>query len=366
MGWRKDAEGVIFVKITPKVIKDFNHSKDDLLRFFSYFNEFFSFGKRIVVIWATGNSDHIFEYRGKNYQEDKVPWARYTFGGKETGDEGKKYIFSKKTLNYRQIKDIISGIKSVGMESGYPDIRVFEYLDPGNEFCENEFKYHRHPEIIAQGHVDITTYLNKDSYIYSSYPEGIPNPTKAADFGANQTGDYLTDMGMDGVFLGNALGTIGHWFPERARGYSDSEAKAILYFFQHLKETLAEKQVMWMDSYWPRPVEHDRWSVPREAYDYMDYIMISTWAVLVKPDNIQPNIDSKLGVGKMKLIYQIDYVDPWYHYNAYIHYPNQLTHNIKLLYENMQKIDGIKIVGNDENGNFVPECELKRIYDALR
>ena len=364
----KNRKKVISVLLTPKFIKNFDNPDEDINKFFKYYKKLLDEYKQIIIIFGIGNSDQILKYRGPGYLNDNVPWDRYiNFTLKN------RKIISEQTLNYHQIKNIVRQIKYLGKENGYGEVKVFDLLDPGPEFCERDFKENRHLEcmylddprnpnrVIGDwAFLDIISKLKKDSFQYSSYPEGIPEGTKTSDFVINQTRDYLKDMDMEGIWLQNAFGTVGQWDIKYARGYSEEESREILYFFKNLKLVLEKKEIMWFDSYWPKEYEHDYWSVPDEAYEYMAYLQIATYAVLCKSERIRPNLVSKMNL-PCKLIYSVDFVDPWYDYNTYKKYPERLRVIIEILKENIHNVDGIQIWANDEQGKFISRNELGRL-----
>lgn len=367
-------EGTIMAKITPKVIENFDNPDESIESLFKYYQELFSKGDKLIIIWATGNSDHILKYQGQKHWEDNVSWARYsayTCASEEgEGDPGNFnagpfWIIRKDPLNYHQIANIIKKIRYFGNKKGFSNLEVIEYFDSGVEFCECEFKNSRHPEMMDQEWTDVRSVLHPDNYQYAAFPEGIPAGTATSDFLALQTQAYCEDLGMDGVYLGNAFGTRGVWHPQNAPGYSSEEAERILYFFKKMKETLAEKEVYWMDSYWPVQVEHDQWSVPREAYEYMDGIVVSAWSVILKkPDQLESNLISKLALKHPQIFYQVDFVDPWYMYNAYSFLKERYQKNVELFFKYFDQVDGLKIVANDEHGRFVPKLEIKKLLPA--
>ena len=163
------------------------------------------------------------------------------------------------------------------------------------------------------------------------------------------------------MWLQNALGAVRPWDPQLARGWAEDEEACILDFYQLLRTTLgAERTLIWFDTYWPQAVEHDRWSIPLALYGIVDYVQIATYAVIVKPENIRPNIESKLAVGA-KVIQSIDYVDPWYDYRTFIDYPDNLDLNLQIFSEYKDRLSGIQLWLSDTNGKFLPRPQIEQL-----
>jgi hypothetical protein len=128
-------------------------------------------------------------------------------------------------------------------------------------------------------------------------------------------------MELDGVFLGNQFGLIGFWDPKNAPELSPARRDGIARFFHGLRQAMGERLVYWMDSYWPAEVEMAAWGMEPKNYAMLDAVMCCNFAVLVKPDQIVPNLESKLRLreqfGKPDVLFSLDFVDPWYWYRVY-------------------------------------------------
>lgn len=364
---------ILSVLVTPKIFKQPFNSDREINFFFEYYKELFELFDLLIIIFAVGNGEHILLYRGSKFLQDEVKWARYNsyINLKE------RKVISNFKLTYALIKEIIKKFKSK-----YRNLRVFDTLDPGPEFCESEFREKRHPEVmwwddIRNVHhrffdwcwVDVSAVLKKDTFTYSSFPQGIPEGIRFSDFLTSQLQDYLKDMDLDGIFLQNAYGTLGQWEPRYAKGWGEGfnsvRAKYILHFFQSLKQKLGKKEIFWWDTYWPKEYEYGAWSVPEEAYHYMDYLLLANHAVIIPPEIAKRNLESKLNLKHPKLILSIDLVDPWYEYKTYEKYPYHFTGTLKILKEFKSKIDGIQIWLNDAWGNFVPREVLLKVFQAV-
>ena len=90
---------------TPKIISDFANSEVDVNQFLDHYEPLISRASETIVIFAVGNSEHILEYRGKDYWDDGVEWARHT------GFPSLRPV-SEQALNYHQVEEIVRAFKS--------------------------------------------------------------------------------------------------------------------------------------------------------------------------------------------------------------------------------------------------------------
>jgi hypothetical protein len=198
--------------------------------------------------------------------------------------------------------------------------------------------------------------LDSDEHVYATAPGGIPQGKNSGDFLVEQVAAYVHDLEFDGILYGNQLGTRGHWHPEGGPGFSEQESAAISHFFQYSQEQLGDKELMWFDSYNNLQIEHDRYSVPAQAYQYMDYIMVSGFCVITTPERYQDNLSSKISLrGVTKLLATLDYVDPWYDYDSQDDFPQESAQLEQVAIDNYYLIDGLVMFGNDELGNLIPQ-----------
>ncbi len=343
----------LVLMITPVVFNDFDNPQEDTTHFYNHFYDFMQGWNEVVIIFAVGQAEHVLAYRGMDYMDDKFPWA-----------VGMSQRTNK--ISPRQIRNICRCLRRKGRELGL-NVKIFDMLEPGPEFCACPWKYKRHREAIRRKtedgelfELDITTQLKPDNYHYAAYPNGIPEGLHTADFVASQTNQYVRDLNFDGIYLCNALGTVGAWRPKWGRGYRDKEAQVILEFFKTLKKLLGHKQIIWMDSYYSTEVERQSWSIPTKAYDYMDMIQISTWSVIVDPETIRKNLASKIKLNT-PVIFQIDYLDPWYNYDSIQNYIDETEQQLAILRKNISAVDGVYINCNDETGRLLPTFWCDRI-----
>ena len=78
-------------------------------------------------------------------------------------------------MTYRDLKNIIEGLKRVGKEMTGLDVKVGETFDPGPEFAYSAFKYERHPEI-AKG--DVYKRQGNDMYFFRLYEKRCQKSTR--------------------------------------------------------------------------------------------------------------------------------------------------------------------------------------------
>lgn len=174
-----------------------------------------------VMLWTADGSE-VLDYTGDLKQP--LEWARY-IGNPNTKHEvgslpeelslherAYLYMDNPPTLNYGDLKHIISVLKATGKEITGKPILVGATFDPGPEFAKSEFKYRKHPEILGgnvMGHktfVSCYSVLNADKEKYAGYPGGIPANTPFGTFFGKQSQHFLTDLGYDYIWFSNGFG----------------------------------------------------------------------------------------------------------------------------------------------------------------
>lgn len=332
--------------VTPKMLADFGHPEIDIEQFLLHYEPLIARASETIVIFAVGNSDHILTYRGPGYLNDAVEWARFT--------DGRPVSF--RSLSYAQIENIVRVFKSTASAKGFK-IKIFDQVDPGNEFTDNPFKYLRHSECmdLTWMSFDIRGRLRKDSEVYATARSGTVEGTLCGSFLVDQANAYLRDLGFDGLMYGNQFGTRGRWLPDNGPGYSLAEATAIHDFLDYSRRILAEKELMWFDSYNNVDVERTTFSFPRDGYHYFDYIVAAGFCVISFPDRYVDDLRSKLALtDRHRVLATLDYVDPWYTYNSMTSYPDESARLEQIAIAYRSQIDGIVFFANDEMGSLVP------------
>ena len=271
--------------------------------------------------------------------------------------------------DYRKLAAIYRAFREVAAERKV-NLKLLEYFEPGPEFCHSDFKQ-RHHEVMANGVIDVTLPLAADSRAYAARPGGIPAGLAAGDFVAEQCGAFVRDFELDGVLLGNQCGLIGFWHPNSAPPATAERRAGILRFFKQLRAAMGDRLVYWMDTYWPADVEIEKWAMSEEAYAQLDAVMISNFAVIVKTEQIVPNLQSRLRIagkfgGRPNTLFSVDFFDPWYTYRVYLDMKQfiEIQHEIYRTWG--AKCQGVSFFANDTFGLWVPEQPLNRTYQALQ
>ena len=92
----------VVLLVTPKILPDFNHPENAIAAFFEHYKPLTARASETIVIFAVGNSDHILGYRGRDYWDDSIEWARTT-----------NFVpISEATLDYNQLARIIVAFRS--------------------------------------------------------------------------------------------------------------------------------------------------------------------------------------------------------------------------------------------------------------
>lgn len=174
-----------------------------------------------IMLWASDGSE-ILDYTGKLQQP--LEWAKY-MGNPNTKnavgalpkslslhERAYLYINNPPNFSYGDLKFIVKTLKEVGVHITGKPIRVGTTFDPGPEFAKSDFKYKKHPEILAgsamggKSFVSCYSVLNADNGSYAGFPKGIPAGTPFGTFFGRQSQHYLKDIGFDYLWLSNGIG----------------------------------------------------------------------------------------------------------------------------------------------------------------
>ena len=340
---------------TPKILTDFDDPRRGVTEFLRHYEPLTSRAAEVIVIFAVGNSEHILMYRGPQFANDSVMWARYT--------NGKDVPAFDRKLRYRQIANIVQTFRDVAATTGLK-LKVYDQIDPGPEMAWEYWKYSRHPECmdLRLDSFDIRGRLTRDTLTYASAPQGTPAGKQCGEFIVDQAAVYLRDLGFDGILYGNQFGTRGKWEPGRGPGYSGAEAAAIQTFLEYSKRAYGPRELMWFDSYNNVDVERETFSFPYIGYRAFDYLMASGFCVVTDTPRYLDNLESKLrlGVGP-RILATLDYVDPWYTYASMRDFALESARLEQIAIRYRDRIDGLVLFANDHNGVPVP----RRLLEAF-
>ncbi|GAA0514280.1 hypothetical protein Ade02nite_89870 [Paractinoplanes deccanensis] len=386
----------VLLWLTPKIFDDLADPEPGVEAFFDHHAQWLA-GRPVTIAFCAGNGDHILNYSGD--RSVVFDWARYNCyaagdgvtrrhnldwlsrvreGGERSDNPysaGPMFVLSEQQMDYRLLAGIYAAIRSSAARRGL-SVRLLEYLEPGPEFCRSEWKTERHPEVaaatadagghIVPGVIDVTLPLAADPHRYAAYPGGVPEGLPAGDFVAAQTGAFVRDFGLDGVLLGNQFGLVGFWRPSNAPPLTPARVAGIDRFFARMRAELGEALVYWMDTYWPVDVERSAWGMTDEAYATLDAVLVSTFAVLVERTQIVPNVRSKAALNGPRVIFGLDFVDPWYWYRTHLDDRRTYRYQREVLVAEAASIDGVSYFANDTFGHFVPRRWLDETLSVLR
>jgi len=385
----------VYPWVTPKIFADPASPDARAGEFFDHYADWFSRADEVVLTIASGNGDHILNYRGNRHHDDTFDWARYNcYGGpdsdplahnanwtsrvREGGERsfnpymaGPMFIVSEAVLDYRVLASIYAAFRRAADERGIR-LTLLEYLEPGPEFCASEWKTLRHPEAargsadaggtIARGLIDVCSSLDADPRHYASFPDGIPQGTATMDFIARQSAAFVRDLGLDGIQLGNQFGLLGLWDPRSAPEPTPERRAGVAAFFATMREHFGERKIYWQDSFWPADVEDRAWAMGEHSYSMLDGIICSTFAVLVERMNVRPNLRGKLDIarraGGVEIAMAMDFVDPWYWYRIHLDDRRHFLFQHEVYSELGPECDGVMFFANDTFGHFIPRAPL--------
>ncbi len=121
-----------------------------------------------------------------------------------------------------------------------------------------------------------------------------------------------------------------------------------------------------MDTYWRAELERSAWGMPADAYATMDAILVSTYAVLVERTEIVPNLRSKAALPGPRVLFGLDFADPWYWYRTWLDDRRTYLYQRRVLAEHAGLIDGVSFFANDTFGHFIPDGPLTETLATLR
>ena len=333
---------------TPKILSDFASPAQGAAAFLDHYAPLTSRAAETILIFAVGNSDHVLMYRGTQFWQDSVEWARYTNG----------LPVDSRVMNYHQLDAIVKAFKSHAASTGL-NLRIYDQVDQGIEFTRNDFKHFRQPACfsVEWESFDIRGLMSADTFTYATAPGGVASGIQCGSFLVDQVAAYMTDLSFDGILYGNQLGTRGKWLPEDGPGYTEAEANAIRDFMAYSKQKFGSRALMWFDSYNNIDIERITWSVPADAYDSFDYVIASGFCAVSFPARARDNLASKLRIiDGPRVLASLDWVDPWYTYNSMTAFSDESRHLETLAIVNRFKVDGVVFFANDELGAPVPRA----------
>ncbi len=171
---------------------------------------------RVSILWWLSEGTDILEYDGD--MSRRIEWAKWQ-GFAHTVDNGAAssrpatlYTADPVELTYGDVRRIASLMKKTCADVLGKELYVIVPFDPGSEFCISPFRYVRHTELLmgrSGGFVhciDALARFHADPARFAAYPDGIPEGTVFGEFLGRQAQAYLTDMGMDGIWLSNSFG----------------------------------------------------------------------------------------------------------------------------------------------------------------
>jgi hypothetical protein len=174
-----------------------------------------------IMLWTADGSE-ILDYRGKGHQT--LEWAKYLgnpntshavgAGPKELSLHERAYLYmdNPPVYTYNDLAFIVRTFRETGKKITGKTIRVGATFDPGPEFAKSDFKYRKHPEILAgnamgaKSFVSCYSVLKADEEKYAGFPHGIPANTPFGTFFGRQAQKFLTNIGFDFLWLSNGFG----------------------------------------------------------------------------------------------------------------------------------------------------------------
>jgi len=176
-----------------------------------------------ILLWVADGSE-ILDYKG--HLDTPMEWARFLGNGnahlhpKIPGDpEGKSlharsYLYrddATQLITYRRLAEIGDCWRKAIISTG-KSARVGLTFDPGGEFAPSSFKYERHREVCLADTLGKASFvccygvLNRDTYPYAGFPDGVPQDTNMGTFLGRQFAHIAKDLNFDYLWLSNGFG----------------------------------------------------------------------------------------------------------------------------------------------------------------
>jgi len=180
-------------------------------------------------------------------------------------------------ITYTQIKNIVQTFKTEGAKFGL-NVRILDGVDAGHEFAFKPWQYGKHPEMLfAKDVIGFYNPLAADSAAYASYPGGIPQGTLTSTFIASQIGQYVNDLGFDGIYSTNGYGLQPAQLPYAGVPNTTQQAQTLA-FFQNIKQAMGNNKLhVWEDTYLSPSIDGTFLNMPTSVFNYIDYVQLSTF-----------------------------------------------------------------------------------------
>lgn len=184
---------------------------------FRTYRQLLKHAERVSILWWLSEGTDILEYDGD--MSRRIEWAKWQ-GFAHTVDNGSNssrpatlYTEHPVEFTYGDIRRIVARMKEACAAVLGKKLSVIVPFDPGSEFCISPFRYVRHTELLMGREngsfvhcIDALARFHADPARFAAYPDGIPEGTIFGEFLGRQAQAYLTDMGMDGIWLSNSFG----------------------------------------------------------------------------------------------------------------------------------------------------------------
>ncbi|MHA4816152.1 hypothetical protein ACXZ65_17550 [Streptomyces aculeolatus] len=188
-----------------------------------------------LLLWVSDGSE-ILDWAGD--PDATFEWARYIgfcntaahpYGEEKEPDRvAVPYREGTAPISYADLARLIAALRGAGERLGMA-VRVGATFDPGPEFAPSDFKFTRHPEILAGGEevgigpiirmVRHFSTLKEDGRRYAAFPDGIPPQTSFGEFLGRQSQSYLTALGFDYLWLSNGFGFSSYAWSELGESF---------------------------------------------------------------------------------------------------------------------------------------------------
>ena len=355
-----------------------------------------------VMLWIADGSE-ILEYSGELDKE--FEWGKWIGVAnppvqKRPLTEAEKYPWrcpreyrkNPRTFNYRELKELVSSLKSHFYEIYGKELLVGATFDPGMEFSVSKFKYQNHHEC-CQGHNGrfLCCYLplHADQKSYAGFPDGIPEGLSFGTFFGRQTQHFLTDMGMDYIWFSNgfgfgmeAWGACGAIFDGTAfyKNKSRKTHEAILGFWHDFRKECPDYPIKTRGTNFSTGIDISTDGTPlKKIYETVP-------GISGPPNSPSGSLDRNYALCIVNYLSHIAELplsnsftfrfylhDPWFKASAWIHYYQRSPHDILLPLSlaridkngKIQHADAMHILSVDDSKGEMPEHPAQEVMGHI-
>ena len=359
-----------------------------------------------LLLWAADGSE-LLDYQGD--MNAQFEWAKWIGSANHPGKpdtalpeeqqpfwkRARLYSDHPYPFTYADLKQIVSGLKTLFSEQYHSVLKVGTTFDPGPEFAVSDFKYKRHRECCSgfncfggKSFVCCYMHLRGDTRKYAAFPGGIPDDTSFGTFLGRQAKCYCHDLEFDHIWFSNGFGlgmepwgACGAIFDGEQFDPSRCESirKTILGFWRDFRKECPELPVELRGTNHSTAMDLAADGVPlREIYQVK--------RLTAPPNSPSQSLDWNYAMeitgflsrtaelpanGNVPFRYYLH--DPWFLHSAYLHLYGRSPHDMDLPLSlasvgpdgKMRAVNTLNILGTDNARGELPQLPANEVAALL-